>query len=1500
MKQFLILILSSGLLSLNYSLNAQVRSSFSGEISSFSSELSGFMGTNLNEDEAALLNDFITAWDSTMIDPACKQLIIAASIKIENKRMRPRPHFIDFIGTLTDFIDYDININKFKIWLEGLNELAQKPQIRISDITSFIRSASGLIREQIIYSSNSVTWKTTSRRFEFSNDTAFIVTIPESDIICYAQRDSTLIYNTQGVYNPATKIWWGQGGTINWNKAGYPEGEVYARAGTYTIDLTASSFEIDSVLFTNKTYFDEPVYGVLNDRAVKINSTENARYPEFETYQKTFFLEDIYEGVDFSGGLAFEGSLVNGRGSAYEPAMIEMYRNDTLFVKATAQSFIFNLKSILSQSTTFTLYLDEDSIFHSDIAFRFNVNERELNTYKSRFPTSNSPYFNSYHMMDMYFDYLSWNMDQREIKLSRARGASLGQAYFESSSYFSEQEFLSLMGIDDFHPLFRLRSFAEWYYSESFPVDELAKWMGLPQENVMALCIDLAKKGFLFFDRLNNEVTIKQKLYDYINAFGKKKDYDVMSIFSETRSPLDNATLDMRNYTMSIEGVPRVFLSDSQNVRIYPYDRNIVLEKNRSFEFDGVVQAGMITVFGHEFQFDYDTFKIELNRVDSIMLSVETDELDERGNMLARKVEDLIQMTNAELLIDRPDNKSGLASLEQYPIFYAYSESYVFYDKIQGLEGVYPQSDYYFRLEPFTFENTDRLRPSDLDLRGTFFGGKIIEPLDQTLSLQHDNSLGFSYYIPEEGIDVYEGRGVLFNNVKMSNIGMKGKGRLNYLTASMESDEFSFFPDSLLASTKEITIAGNTVFPEVVADATDIRWYPDMDEFYIKPMDRQKLNMFDNGTSLDGELLLRSTGLTGSGEVNLTDSYLRSNEFSFTPSRIYSDTASYNLKSTSGAGFAFIADNSSVLIDFEERKSTFSLNTDSAMVKFPEVNYICKMTDFEYDMQGKVLSMSQKGRVSKSLMRPDELLRQDLNALEEPGFFSTHMRNDTIKFAAGSGQYLLEEEKIIVNNVNYIPVADALIQPENGTLKINKGAKTDPVNNAVIAINNRHIIHDASVDITRSTRYTASGVYDYLDETGAVQSIKFDDIKVDSMRTEGRGHIPGYERFMLSPDFTFQGDVSFSGRNDHLNFLGSAGIVHNCDNISSSPIRFNSEINPDNVMIPVSDKPRDINGNLISVGSFITIDSTHIYSSFLSPAKSWSDNPLVQAGGYMVYDKGEGKYKLAELEKLANPLLPGSMISFNRNTCEVLSEGPVELGLDFGLLNISSAGRINHKTDSNILELDLIVSLDFHFSEQALGLMAEEIRYIPRLEPVDISGEEYNMAMQNLIGQEAAARLKEDIDLFGVSRSLPEGFKPELVLNKLKLVWNQEYQSYRSKGRIGLGFIGTQAMNIYVEGFVEFQKRRSGDLLDIYIKIDDATWYWFSYTRGVLMAMSGNGSFNNILTEEKTGDRRHRDHSVRTPYTYMVGVQERLDNFLRRMRQDEPDEGIIEDPIDYR
>ena len=40
-------------------------------------------------------------------------------------------------------------------------------------------------------------------------------------------------------------------------------------------------------------------------------------------------------------------------------------------------------------------------------------------------------------------------------------------------------------------------------------------------------------------------------------------------------------------------------------------------------------------------------------------------------------------------------------------------------------------------------------------------------------------------------------------------------------------------------------------------------------------------------------------------------------------------------------------------MNFDLKISNFHLNTDSSMVKFPEIQYICTMTDFSYNMDYK-------------------------------------------------------------------------------------------------------------------------------------------------------------------------------------------------------------------------------------------------------------------------------------------------------------------------------------------------------------------------------------------------------------------------------------------------------------------------------------------------------------------------------------------------------------------
>ena len=1463
---------------------AQTVKIFTGDETKFREEVIDFMGPNLNETQQNVLNRFLVVWDSLELGAENKTRVVNVASQMAGRNIRPVPGFINYFNAIDRITRSETGMKHFADWLKGLSETVFNPRYSNPAIDSYLEMSGLLLSENCLFKSNNVKWSVAAGDFSFTHDTVFKLVLSNATLVCNAQDDSTLIYNVNGIYYPELYEFQGNTGVVTWEKAGYSADQIKADITNFKIDTRRNLIVADSALLYHFRYFPEPVYGKLTDQSSRVPSPDKAIYPRFETYIKTFKLDDIYQDVNYEGGLIFEGATVRGTGESHSPAIISLFRNDTLYLETRSKDFLLTKSSVNSQEVSMTLFLDYDSVFHSNLGFQYIVDTREVNFFRTSSPVSRSPYYNSFHDLDMYFETLSWDMDEPFIKMSRSRGASIGQATFESVSFFRSNIFERMLYFDEVHPFYNLKKFAEYYYSESFPVAEYARWLDKPVESITAQCIDLANKGFLFYDRSQDEITIKPKIDDYINSYAKRKDYDVISLTSEVSAPMDNAILDLKNYNLIINGVRTVFLSDSQRVAIFPYENKIIVEKNRNFKFDGVVVAGLFTIFGHEFSFSYDTFKINLTSIDSIQIAVETERKDSYGNPIIEDIDNLIQLATAELYIDDPNNKSGRRSLPQYPIINATNYSYIFFDRIPGLEGVYKQEDYYFKVDPFSYDNIDHYKSRDLNLSGQFYGGKIFDTIPQTLIIQDDNSLGFSMNIPPEGLELYDGKGTLYNFVSMSNKGLIGAGRIERLSGVTNSGQFLIYPDSMITEASDFTVSpGEEMrYPDLKIQDASIKWFPENDEWLAWNKPGKEFDMYSNGTKLDGFINQTRSGMTGAGVINRSDSRVTSEYFSFSTGTIAADSADYVLKSVSGDGIAFLAENTVTLIDFPNQETSFRLNTSSSVLKFPEIEYISTMSDFLYNMETQILQMEQKD-AGPSLMAAEEMIKVSGASLEKPNFFSTNNMRDTLSFAAKLGYYYLKEEVIEAGDINYIPVADALIQPGEGKITIGKRAVIRPINDAIIAVNNKHTIHSATVSIGSAINYTGTGIYNYTDEEGNVSQVNLSEIKVDTLTTNATGFIPENQDFRLSPSFTFSGDIALSAKRDFLTFTGGAGIISDCGDMESESIKFRAEINPSAVMIPVSDKPRDLNDNMVFSASFINTDSIHIYPAFLTPRKSWSDTPIITAQGHLFFDKAAGSYRIADINKLTDNAIPGNMITFDRSFCILSSEGIMDFGTNFDLLKMTNAGRTIHSIDSSKLTLQAFVALDFFFSADALGIMADDIRMSPSLRPVSLNTDFYRKGLVDLLGEKAARTISDELGTFGTIRTMPQEFNYELFLNDVTMKWNDASSSFRSVGRIGIGFIGQQPVNVYVDGHIEIQRRRSGDLIDIYLKVDESTWYYFSYFQGVLMTLSGNDTYNSLITNAKLKDRRHPKANARVPYTYMISLDDRFRSFLRRM-----------------
>ena len=365
-----LVILSLILLYLSSSfLEAQPKSAFTGDIDKFRSELTAFMGPNLNAEQHANMDKFLLRWDSAAFSRENMSNIVDISNQLSGRSMRALPHFNDFLKTINYFVDFNKDAAFFTSWLRGLSEITFNPRISTDNIVRYFKNTGSMIKEQVLSETGSVKWKVKNSKLQFAHDTVFYVTVSDATLTCYSQQDSTELYNVSGVYYPEIQLFRGSKGIVTWEKAGYSRKDVYAEISNYTINTARNSFTIDSARLNHLTYFQKPELGKLSDQTTSFSNKEKANFPQFITYRKEFRLKNIFKGVNYEGGLSFEGASVKGTGENYSPARIYFYRNDTLYLKVGSKEFLFSKTGFNSSEASASIYLGSDSIYHSNWVF---------------------------------------------------------------------------------------------------------------------------------------------------------------------------------------------------------------------------------------------------------------------------------------------------------------------------------------------------------------------------------------------------------------------------------------------------------------------------------------------------------------------------------------------------------------------------------------------------------------------------------------------------------------------------------------------------------------------------------------------------------------------------------------------------------------------------------------------------------------------------------------------------------------------------------------------------------------------------------------------------------------------------------------------------------------------------------------------------------------------------------------------------------------------------
>ncbi len=1481
MKKILIFL---PLLFIGWNIDAQRLEQFSESRSEFIEEMEGFMTLSKRSVMVETFENFETVFNSGLFNDEEYLQIRKTSNLMLNQRMGASPYFQEYLKALTQVKLLANGEQKFKEWHAILDNILTSDENRITKpFKEFVRfSNSFFVNNALQYSKSGTSWFALADDYSFQlTDGKPTIKFEKLDLIARQRSDSIFITQTSGTFDPVENVFTGKGGRIDWDRFKLDE-MPHVELDEFSLEVKTSLYRASNATLYYPLFFGpNGVKGDFSDKVVASNSRGEitGSYPRFESYKKVLEVKNIGEGIRYLGGFRMQGTTVYGFGTKENPALVTISdKKRGMVLKGTAELFrIRKGERIAGERVKATLYMGNDSLFHPSVNMKFDIGNQVIELTRGDRGSDRNPFYSSKHQINIDAENLFAYIPEDSVVIGKKAISSFSnkpEVFFESLDFFEKATYERIQNIASANPLAIMNALYHREGTRFLPSNEIARFLNkrFTKDNIQSLLYDLVAKGFINYDNETEMVELKEKVFHYVEADRGERDYDVLKIKSDTKEA--NAYLNLKNNTIAIDGVSSLELSSSQRVGLRPLGAQLLMKGNRNLDFDGTVFAGFTTLTGKDFHFNYQMFEIGMDSVRYFDLFVPTGQYDEQKQPIAESIASRIEHLGGVLQIDAPSNKSGLDTIVIFPSVQSQRNSYVYYDNpnIQG--GVYLRDSFYFELYPFSLNHVDQLRKEDISFDGQLVSADIFPNFDETIHLvEEDYSLGFESKTPDEGFPNYQGKGLYTGEISLSNKGLWGVGNLKYLGATVDSEDIRFRPKQLLATAQEFNLeenrGGDLEVPQAKGVNVSIDWRPYQDSMYVRSAEAPFALFKEDNHQLQGKLILTPGGLKGDGLFEWDEARMTSQLFSFGAFSAEADTTDLAIKSVDPEKDALYTSNVNGKVDFDEKTGKFVANDEYLITELPFNEYTTSMNEFTWDMEKAVVKFkSDTSRIGQ--------------------FTASNTGADSLTFSGANATYYLNTAELNIEGVPFVIASDAFIIPDSGLVKIGEGGVMNELKNAQIiadTISKYHVINRATVNIEGRRIYRASGFYEYnvgdREQEFELQNIIGQPVGKGSYSekksiTRATGEILPEDDFYIDFKTKFRGTISLDAQSKALQFDGFARLE--ADKLPR-PTWFSISSKGDKKDLAIKyDTPRDLDGNQLKTGLYLSRSTGAVYPSIMMPLQQRKDRPLFPTEGIFKYDKSRDYFIFGDSLKIEGGSLTGNVLTFKNALGTIDMDGKFYLGQGLNYVKVAAAGR--GESEFKIVEIDtnsvslqapppikptkieimaginMVVPdniIDFIVKDfNGSGFILKPISYLTDLNFYRKSISELFPTSDKDV-REALTKLTSGILDFP-KKSNPYTF----LFSKLDMEWLPDYQSFMSTNKdIGIISIGGEMVNQVAECYVEC-KMPSNEDDRIYILIKSPTtgnFYFFGYKQGILNITSNSQEFLTEVSELKDKER---------------------------------------------